>query len=112
MRGASGITNTQDDLYSLDEAELAQLRPVHALIFLFKYVGDGGVEKQGVEVDPLECGVWFANQVVNNACGTLAALNAVMNIPAVASPYAGEEVSIGSELANLREFGAGMASME
>lgn len=39
------------------------MKPIHALIFLFKYVGQGeGDEKSGVEVDPLESGVWFANQ--------------------------------------------------
>ena len=70
------------------------MKPIHALIFLFKYVGQGEGETQsGVEVDPLESGVWFANQVrfplpacdgilsagqvINNSCGTLAALNAV-----------------------------------
>ena len=51
-------------------------------------------------------------QVINNSCGTLAALNAVMNIPPIASPYPGEEVSIGPELQNLREFGAGMSALE
>jgi len=35
-----------------------------------------------------------------------------MNIPPIASPYPGEEVSIGPELQNLREFGAGMSALE
>lgn len=49
-------------------------------------------------------------QVINNSCGTIAALNAVMNIPEVqAGP---ESIGVGSELKNLREFGAGMSSME
>ena len=40
------------------------LRPIHALIFLFKYVGGTGEKtEEGVEVDPLDNGVWFANQV-------------------------------------------------
>lgn len=54
----------QDDLYSLDSATLETLKPIHALIFLFKYVGrEEGGSSNGVEVDPLESGVWFANQV-------------------------------------------------
>lgn len=54
----------QDDLYSLDSATLETLKPIHALIFLFKYVGrEEGGGSNGVEVDPLESGVWFANQV-------------------------------------------------
>jgi hypothetical protein len=35
-----------------------------------------------------------------------------MNIPNTDSAHAGESVSIGSELQNLRDFGAGMSSME
>ena len=55
---------SQDDLYSLDPATLNTLRPIHALVFLFKYVGGAeGKVTTGVEVDPLESGVWFANQV-------------------------------------------------
>jgi ubiquitin carboxyl-terminal hydrolase L5 len=51
-------------LYSLDAETLATLKPVHALIFLFKYIGeDEGQSAAGVEVEPSECGVWFANQV-------------------------------------------------
>lgn len=44
-------------------------------------------------------------QVINNSCGTVAALNAVMNISA-------DGVDIGPELSNLRDFGAGMSSTE
>jgi ubiquitin carboxyl-terminal hydrolase L5 len=72
---------------------LDTLKPIHALIFLFKYLdGEDGQQTTGIEVEPLESGVWFANQasgqamildhnnpaqVINNSCGTLAALNAV-----------------------------------
>lgn len=58
------MTKIKDDLYSLDAPTLETLRPIHALIFLFKYVGAPEGEKaDGVEVDPVESGVWFANQV-------------------------------------------------
>jgi len=51
-------------LYSLDAATLETLKPIHALIFLFKYVGrEEGGAVDGIEVDPLQSGVWFANQV-------------------------------------------------
>jgi hypothetical protein len=53
----------QDDLYSLDTATLETLKPIHALIFLFKYVGASDVETSGIEVDPQDSGIWFANQV-------------------------------------------------
>lgn len=70
-----------DDLYSLDADTLKTLEPIHALIFLFKWVG--GDRKEGLAGGELikneedHLGVYFANQVVNDACGTIASLNAV-----------------------------------
>ncbi|KGB74731.1 ubiquitin carboxyl-terminal hydrolase L5 [Cryptococcus deuterogattii 99/473] len=111
-----GVKGLQvDDLYSLDAETLATLKPIHALIFLFKYVApdaESSQESAGVEVDPLDNGVWFANQVINNSCGTLAALNAVMNITPQQSVHEDESIQLGSELENLREFGAGMQSLD
>jgi hypothetical protein len=61
---AFATAHVQDDLYSLDAETLTTLKPVHALIFLFKYVGgDAAQTAAGVEVDPMDSGVWFANQV-------------------------------------------------
>ena len=46
-------------------------RPVYGLIFLFKYQGNGG----DVAAEPCEApGVFFANQVINNACATQVSL--------------------------------------
>lgn len=60
----TSLYSHQDDLYSLDADSLAPLKPIHALIFLFKYVGgDEGESSSGVEVDSGDNGVWFANQV-------------------------------------------------
>ncbi|WRT64982.1 uncharacterized protein IL334_001923 [Kwoniella shivajii] len=111
-----GVKGLQvDDLYSLDEATLSTLKPIHALIFLFKYVEPSANDAEGssgVEVDPLDNGVWFANQVINNSCGTVAALNAVMNIQPEPSQFDGESIELGEELGNLREFGTGMESSD
>ncbi|KAJ9122028.1 hypothetical protein QFC24_004255 [Naganishia onofrii] len=115
-----GVTGLQvDDVYSLDAGTLAALQPIHALIFLFKWVGstpqsEALAQKGGVEVtDPDDhFGIYFANQVINNSCGTLAALNAVMNIPPQQGPSPEETISLGDELQNLKEFGAGMDAMD
>ncbi|KAJ9120595.1 hypothetical protein QFC22_002524 [Naganishia vaughanmartiniae] len=108
-----------DDVYSLDAGTLVALQPIHALIFLFKWVGstpqsEALAQKGGVEVTNPDdhFGVYFANQVINNSCGTLAALNAVMNIPPQQGPTPGETISLGDELQNLKEFGAGMDAMD
>lgn len=88
-----------DDLYSLDSDALAELQPLHALIFLFKWVaGESSVPSSGGQYDPDFPG-FFAHQVVNNACATLAVLNALCNIPALA---------MGPQLADLVAFTAGM----
>ncbi|KAF7428535.1 hypothetical protein PC9H_007759 [Pleurotus ostreatus] len=96
-----GVPLIVDDLYSLDSESLALLQPLHALIFLFKWIpesaSDSSSASSGVP-DP-EFPGFFAHQVVNNACATLAVLNALGNIPSLAS---------GPELAELNSFTTGM----
>ncbi|KAH9993210.1 ubiquitin-specific protease [Russula vinacea] len=94
-----GVPLVVDDLYSLDPASLAPFQPVRALIFLFKWLpGTGEPESTGGAYDVAFPG-FFANQVVQNACATLAVLNALGNIP---------DLTAGSELQQLLSFTAGM----
>ncbi|EAU91558.1 ubiquitin-specific protease [Coprinopsis cinerea okayama7 len=94
-----GVPLIVDDLYSLDAESLAALKPIHALIFLFKWVptkdSDGG---PAGTYDPDFPG-FFAHQVVNNACATLAVVNALGNIPSLPT---------GPQLAELLSFTTGM----
>ena len=96
-----GVPLIVDDLYSLDAESLASLQPLHALIFLFKWLpsssGDALSASAG-DYDP-EFSGFFAHQVVNNACATLAVLNALGNIPSLPT---------GPQLAELISFTAGM----
>ncbi|KAI6044661.1 hypothetical protein EDC04DRAFT_2865858 [Pisolithus marmoratus] len=73
-----------DDLHSLDPDELSALQPLHALIFLFKCLPSATEELSGLagEYDPDFTG-FFAHQTVNNACATLAVINALGNIPSL-----------------------------
>jgi len=90
-----------DDLYSLDPDSLASLQPLHALIFLFKWVPsiiNGAASAYAGQPDPDFPG-FFAHQVVNNACATLAVLNGLGNIPNLRS---------GPQLAELISFTTGM----
>lgn len=87
-----------DDLYSLDSATLADHQPLHALIFLFKWTSDSPDPTSGGSYDSDFPG-FFAHQVVNNACATLAVLNALGNIPSLKS---------GQQLAELFNFTQGM----
>ncbi|KAM0717049.1 hypothetical protein Q7P37_006901 [Cladosporium fusiforme] len=66
------------EVYGLDDEMLAFLpKPVHALIFLFRY---RETDKDDLET---ECPdhIWYAEQVPDFACATVALLNIVNNIP-------------------------------
>ncbi|KAJ3497152.1 hypothetical protein NLJ89_g10388 [Agrocybe chaxingu] len=91
-----GVSLIVDDLYSLDSDSLSALQPLRAFIFLFKWIptsSDGTTQRGGTD-DPDFAG-FFAHQVVNNACATLAVLNALGNIPSLAT---------GPQLAELLQF--------
>lgn len=89
-----------DDLYSLDSEALSALQPLHALIFLFKWLPSTGDEprNRAGEYDS-EFPGFFAHQTVNNACATLAVINALGNIPSMTCSV---------QLTDLMGFTAGM----
>ncbi|THH09452.1 hypothetical protein EW145_g2014 [Phellinidium pouzarii] len=94
-----GVKLVVDDLYSLDTETLSTLQPIHALIFLFKWVSNQDERGGGSGTYDDAFPGFFAHQVVNNACATLAVLNALLNIPALKT---------GPELQDLLSFTTGM----
>nr|ADF43187.1 UBCH1m [Chlamydomonas reinhardtii] len=87
-----GVKGVQvEELWSLDQ--LRELSPVFGLVFLFKW------KKEPVRpATTTDAGqVFFAKQVISNACATQAILNILLNVKAPG-------LDLGTELANFREF--------
>ncbi|XP_049848690.1 uncharacterized protein LOC126316442 [Schistocerca gregaria] len=77
-----GVKGVQvEECWECSEEELQRHKPVYGIIFLFKYGG----ETKGIQIpQPKYVGdvpnLFFANQVINNACATQAILSILMNI--------------------------------
>ncbi|KAG8989944.1 hypothetical protein FRB93_003406 [Tulasnella sp. JGI-2019a] len=100
LLGALGVRGLiVDDLYSLDNASLSALQPLHALVFLFKWVAGADEKGGGTGQYDNDFGGFFMRQTVNNACATIAVLNGLCNIPGV---------EMGTDLTQLIEFSSGL----
>ncbi|KAJ8039106.1 Ubiquitin carboxyl-terminal hydrolase isozyme L5 [Holothuria leucospilota] len=95
-----GVKGVQvEEVWTLDDEEtLQKLQPVHGLIFLFKYVP--GLESSGTVVrDSRLEKIFFAKQVINNACATQAILSILLNCQH-------SDVDLGEQLKEFKEFSA------
>ena len=89
--GVKGVS--VEEVYDLsDQAHVAQLGHIYGFIFLFRYTKN---TEQRVTLSEYDQDLFYAKQVVTNACGTQALMSVVMNIP---------DLEIGSELKDFKEF--------
>ncbi|KAJ2362883.1 hypothetical protein IW150_006886, partial [Coemansia sp. RSA 2607] len=94
-----GVRDVQvEELISLDSAAVRELEPVYGLIFLFKWQSGGSSpHKEGENNAQDTSDVYFAQQVVPNACATQAILSVLLNR---------SEIDLGPMLRDFREFSA------
>ncbi|KAK7111422.1 ubiquitin carboxyl-terminal hydrolase isozyme L5-like [Littorina saxatilis] len=85
-----------EEIWSLDKDSFETLKPVHGLIFLFKWVPDKEPDGSVVEDSRLEK-IFFAKQVINNACATQAILSILLNCTH-------SDVSLGETLGSFKDF--------
>lgn len=94
-----GVEGVQvEEIWSLDSDSFTSLKPVHGLIFLFKWQKQDSIEEssQAFAKNPPES-LFFAKQVINNACATQAVLSVLLNTTH-------EHLKLGSTLADFKEF--------
>ncbi|KAJ1349251.1 hypothetical protein KIN20_004728 [Parelaphostrongylus tenuis] len=89
-----GVEGVQvEELHSMSEEETAPYSPIYGLIFLFKW--RPGEDPIG---EPVETNnVFFAQQVITNACATQAIINLLMNVN-------DPKVKLGPVLEEYRDF--------
>ena len=85
-----------EELWSLDESQFGDLKPVHGLVFLFKWVPDENPQGT-VVLDERANQMFFAKQVIQNACATQAILSVLLNTEH-------ETMSLGGTLQGFKEF--------
>jgi ubiquitin carboxyl-terminal hydrolase L5 len=96
-----GVKGAQfEEIYGLDADSFAQLDrdKIFGLVFLFKWKKD--VDER---VQTSDSGVFFAQQVIPNACATQAILNCLLNAPR-------EKLELGKTLTDFVEFTSALDS--
>ncbi|CAI2164557.1 3718_t:CDS:2 [Funneliformis geosporum] len=93
VRGAQAT-----EVFVLDDTDnFHELGEIYGFVYLFRMMGDVKTLYKSDEYTPVENpkNVYFANQVVDNACATLAVLNIALNSP---------QLEIGTDLREFKEF--------
>lgn len=92
-----GVKGCQvEELWSLDADQFENLKPIHGLIFLFKWIKDEEPSGAIVQDTRLEK-IFFAQQVINNACATQAIISILLNCKH-------PDITLGPTLSEFKDF--------
>jgi len=92
-----GVTGIQvEELYSLDPESFEMIKPIHGLIFLFKWIGNTEPDGAVVSDDRLDQ-IVFMKQVIENSCATQAILSVLLNCTH-------SDVDLGATLTDFKQF--------
>lgn len=92
-----GVEGLQvEEIISLDKECFQKLEPIHGLIFLFKCIDDKVTEGDIVQDNRLEH-IFFAEQVISNACATQAIISVLLNLDE-------KVVQLGPTLSDFKDF--------
>lgn len=95
--GKFGVKDCQvDELYDLEDSTYSKIRPVYGLVFLFKWEREHAIKVEEDALDEVPEGLFFAKQVINNACATQAILSVLLN--------ARDKIELGPKLTDFYEF--------
>ncbi|KAF0717313.1 Aste57867_2344 [Aphanomyces stellatus] len=94
-----GVKGIQvEELYSLDDASFQQIAPIFGLIFLFKWTpGHAPAPTSSASAHQISPDLFFAKQVISNACATQAILSILLNLE---TPH----VLLGDTLSEFKAF--------
>lgn len=99
-----GVANViVEELYGLSEQNFQNLHPIYGLIFLFKWQKADDTKADIVRDSRLER-LFFAKQVINNACATQAILSVLLNAPTKKTDGDSVGIELGETLINFKEF--------
>ena len=86
-----------EELWEISKETLDALKPVFGLIFLFKYKREVD-ERPTIPAESVP-DLFFARQMINNACATQAIVNVLLNR---------KDLDLGADLSSFREFTGGL----
>ena len=85
-----------EELYDLEDSTYSQLGPVYGLIFLFKWEKEQAIATEENVLDEVPEGLFFAKQMINNACATQAIISVLLN--------ASDKIELGETLTQFKTF--------